>query len=77
MTEARARFHRQRYGVLAQDGVQRREPIQADRQPPGRGPEPLREYLTRHLGAEALHPTWSARRQRNAQCHARAAGGQL
>jgi hypothetical protein len=64
MTEARAQFHRQRYGVPEQDGAQQREAIQADRQPPGRGPEPLREYLTRHLGAEALHPAWSARRQR-------------
>jgi hypothetical protein len=64
MMEARAQFHRQRYGVLAQDGAQQREITQADRQPPGRGPEPLREYITRHLGAEALHPTWSARRQR-------------
>jgi hypothetical protein len=64
MTAARAQFHRQRYGVLAQDGAQQREAVQADRQPPGRGPEPLREYLTRRLGAEALHPAWSARRQR-------------
>jgi hypothetical protein len=64
MREARAQFHRQRYGVLAQDGAQQREAAQADRQPPGHGPEPLREYLTRHLGAQALHPAWSARRQR-------------
>jgi hypothetical protein len=64
MTEARAVFHRQRYGVLVQDGAQQRDAAQADRQPPGSGPEPLREYLTRHLGAEALHPTWSTRRQR-------------
>jgi hypothetical protein len=64
MTEARAQFHRQRYGVLEQDGAQQREAAQADRQPPGGGPELLREYLTRHLGAEALHPTWNARRQR-------------
>jgi hypothetical protein len=64
MTEARAQFHRQRYGVLEQDGAQQREAAQADRQPPGGGPELLREYLTRHLGAEALHPAWNARRRR-------------
>jgi hypothetical protein len=64
MIAARARFHQQRYGVLEQDGAQQREVAQTDRQPPGRGPEPLRAYLTRHLGAEALHPDWSARRQR-------------
>jgi hypothetical protein len=64
MTEARATFHRQRYGVLEQDGAQQREAAQTDRQPPGcGGPEPLREYLARHLGTEALHSAWSARRQ--------------
>jgi hypothetical protein len=64
MTEARAVFHRKRYGVPEQDGAQQREAVQADRQPPRGALEPLREYLTRHLGAEALHPTWNARRQR-------------
>jgi hypothetical protein len=64
MVAARVKFHQQRYGVPEPDGVRQLEAVQADRQPPGGGPEPLREYLTRHLGAEALHPAWSARRQR-------------
>jgi hypothetical protein len=62
MVAARAKFHEQRYGVLEQDDAQQQE-----RGPglwPGDGPEPLRGYVARHLGAEALHATWTPRRQR-------------
>jgi hypothetical protein len=59
MVEARARFHRQRYGMEHGGEAQR------ERGPwPGPEPEPLRAYVARHLGAEALRATWEPRRQR-------------
>jgi hypothetical protein len=62
MVAARAKFHQQRYGVLEHGGE-----AQQERGPgpwPGQGLEPLRGYVTRHLGAEALHAAWQPRRQR-------------
>jgi hypothetical protein len=61
MVAARARFHQQRYGV------EHRGEAQRERSPGpwhGPGPEPLRAYMARHLGAEALHMPWHPRRQR-------------
>jgi hypothetical protein len=58
MVEARAVFHRQRYGEPEPDHTPRRE------RTAGRGPEPLREYVARYLGADALREIWEPRRQR-------------
>ena len=61
MVAARAVFHQQRYGV-PEHGEAQQERSQGPW--PGQGPEPLRGYVARHLGAEALHAAWSLRRQR-------------
>jgi hypothetical protein len=58
MVAARTRFHQQRYRVQARAGETPRE------QRTERGLEPLRQYLERHLGADALRSVWQPRRQR-------------
>jgi hypothetical protein len=58
MVEARARFHQQRYAVARDQGAQQ------DIVPPGGTQEPLRAYMERHLGAEALRASWQQHRQR-------------
>jgi Relaxase/Mobilisation nuclease domain len=58
MMAARARFHQQRYAVARNDRAQQ------DIVLPGGTQEPLRAYLERHLGAEALRSTWQPHRQR-------------
>jgi hypothetical protein len=58
MVTARARFHQQRYGTADEE----RAPDLG--QTPGHGIEFLRDFIERHLGAEALHPTWQRYRQR-------------
>jgi hypothetical protein len=66
MVAARARFHQQRYALAREDqGTQRDIP------PPGRVPEPLRDYLERHLGMDALRSVWRPRRQRSGIAHER------
>jgi hypothetical protein len=58
MVAARAHFHQQRYGTADEE---RAPDVQ---QTPGHRMELLSEYVERHLGAEALHPTWQRYRQR-------------
>jgi hypothetical protein len=58
MVAARARFHQQRYGT----GEEARAPDRA--QTPGHGMELLSQFIERHLGADALRPTWHHHRQR-------------
>jgi hypothetical protein len=59
MVAARARFHQQRYGMEQSGEAQRERGSWPDPEP-----EPLRAYVARHLGAEALRATWEPRRQR-------------
>jgi hypothetical protein len=62
MVAARARFHQQRY-ALAREAQEN----QRDMPPPGHGPEPLRVYVERHLGVDALRSPWETHRQRTRQ----------
>jgi hypothetical protein len=58
MVAARARFHQQRYGTGDEERAPDRE------QAPGFVMELLSQYIERHLGADALRPTWHRHRQR-------------
>jgi hypothetical protein len=58
MVAARARFHQQRYGTGDAERAPDRE------QAPGFMVELLSHYIERHLGADALRPTWQRHRQR-------------
>ena len=58
MVAARARFHQQRYGTGDAERAPDRE------QAPGFMVELLSQYIERHLGADALRPTWQRHRQR-------------
>ena len=58
MVAARARFHQQRYGTGDQERAPDRE------QAPGFMVELLSQFIERHLGADALRPTWQRHRQR-------------
>jgi hypothetical protein len=58
MVAARARFHQQRYAVARED-----QGAQTDIALPGNRQEPLRAYIERHLGADALHTPWREHRQ--------------
>lgn len=72
MVAARAKFHQQRYGMPEHGGEAQERgpgpwpgPAYAKASAGMEGPEPLRGYVARHLGGEALHATWGPRRQRS------------
>jgi hypothetical protein len=58
MVAARARFHQQRYGTGDAERAPDRE------QASGFMVELLSQHIERHLGADALRPTWQRHRQR-------------
>lgn len=57
LESARALFHTRRYGAEPASEAQQARVL-------GQAVEPLRAYLERHLGADALHRVWGPRRQR-------------